>query len=270
MVERYIKNSGSSPIKWVFIVIFTALFVTTLLFVFTGRLQEIDKTLFSIFIDMREDALTKVFRALTFCGDQATVIALCLLVVILPGRMKIGLPVALMTGTGAAVQSLIKNLVARPRLDMQYWLTGDTDWLGFSFGYSFPSGHANTSLIFWVALLILTGRVLILQDNPFAAALLRIILFAFAVLIGLSRIYLGVHYPSDVFGGWMLAGLLLLVFFTLYDNFWPSRWRVTYDAREWDAIPRDAEKKRRWRKPSKKRQPSELLKFPKNRSPWKF
>jgi len=154
-------------------------------------------------------------------------IVLCVVLIALPGRAKIGLPVALMTGAGTAVQTLIKELVARPRPDAAYWLVSDKDWLGFSFGYSFPSGHANTSMIFWVALAILIGRVLVSKNHSGAAAALRIIFLCFAVLVGLSRLYLGVHYASDVFGGWMLAGLLLIVFFALYERFWPARWRLT-------------------------------------------
>ena len=270
MVEKYVKDRGPSPVKWIFLAVFAALFVADIWFVASGRSGGPDDGLLAVFVNMRDDALTVFFRAVTFCGDQATVIALCILIIALPGRMKVGLPVALMTAAGALVQSVLKEMFARPRPDAEYWLVGDTDWLGFSLGYSFPSGHANTSMIFWVALMILTGRILIMQENRLAAVLLRVVFFLFALLVGISRLYLGVHYLSDVFAGWMLAGLLLIIFFSLYDNFWPSKWRVTYDKRAWDAMPRGSEKKRRWRKPVKKRAPSELLKFPKKRAPWKL
>jgi len=214
-------------LKWFFLAAFAALFVIDLWFVVTGRAQGLDNSILAVFFAARDNILTIIFRLITFCGDQATLIALCVLIVALPGRMKVGLPVALMTGIGAAVQTIIKELVARPRPDMGNWLVGETDWLGFGLGYSFPSGHANTSMIFWVALLVLIGRHLITQNKPRAAVILRVVFFVFAVLVGLSRLYLGVHYPSDVFGGWMLAGLLLIVFFTLYDKYWPVKWRIT-------------------------------------------
>ena len=183
--------------------------------VVSGLSQKTDDAILAFFIGTRSGALTSFFKALTFCGDQATVIPLCILLIALPSRAKTGLPVVLMTAAGTAVQTLIKNLVARPRPPMDIWLIGETDWLGFSFGSSFPSGHANTSMIFWMALTILAGRVLAGRDRRFAATLLRAGFFCFAFLIGVSRLYLGVHYPSDVFGGWMLAGLLLIIFFTV-------------------------------------------------------
>jgi len=203
--------------------VFAALFAADLVCVVTGNSQAIDNEVLAWFIAQRNSGLTILFRAVTFCGETATMIVLCILIIALPGRTKIGIPVALMTGVATVIQTLIKELVARPRPDMEYWLASSTDWLGFSFGYSFPSGHANTSMIFWVALMILIGRVLITKGHPRAASSLRIVFFCFAALVGLSRLYLGVHYPSDVFGGWMLAGLLLILFFALYDRFWPAR-----------------------------------------------
>ena len=207
--------------KWGFLVVFVALFFFDLWFVVTGRSQQLDENLLGLIFSLREDALTEVVRAITFCGNWQTMLGLCIFVIIMPGRMKIGLPVALMTGTGSAIQILIQGLIARPRPDISNRLVEESS-------YSFPSGHANASMIFWIALLVLVGRALVLRGNPLAASLLRVLFFVFAVLIGLSRLYLGVHYPSDVFGGWMLAAMLLIIFFAFYEKAWPSKWRMPY------------------------------------------
>jgi len=214
-------------LKPLLLVVFATLFAATFLCVVSGGSQGVDDSFLSLFYAARNGVLTAVFRAVTFCGDQATVIVLCAAAIALPGRMKAGLPVTLMVCVGALIQSLLKDLVARPRPAMEYWLVAENDWMGFGLGYSFPSGHANTSLIFWVALAVLLGRYLIKKDKRAAATVLRVLFTVFALLIGLSRIYLGVHYPSDVFAGWMLGGTLLFFFFALYDRFWPSRWRIT-------------------------------------------
>ena len=202
------------------IIVFFALFALDLSLVTTGRTQGFDEALLAVFTGLRQDALTVVFRAITFCGNQLTMVGLCVFIIILPGRMKIGLPVSFMMIAGLLAQSALKTLVARPRPDAGNWLIIET-------GYSFPSGHANESMIFWAALLILLGRILIRRDKRFAAGLLRFAFAVFAVLVGLSRLYLGVHYPSDVIGGWLLAGIILTLSFAVYDNLWPQKWRVT-------------------------------------------
>ncbi|MDR2718992.1 MAG: phosphatase PAP2 family protein [Treponema sp.] len=66
----------------------------------------------------------------------------------------------------------------------------------------FPSGHAQNSLVMW-AIIASWGK----QKRLYGIVAL------FCLLIGFSRIYLGVHFPTDVFGGWIIGGILLAVYF---------------------------------------------------------
>ena len=263
MVERYIKSKGAPAVKWAFLAVFIIIFIIDYWLVVTGRTQAADDYVLAFFVGIRGDALTMVFRAITFCGNPITMVGLCVFVVAVPRRLKVGIPVVLMTVCGWGAQTLLKEVVGRPRPDMSFWLVEESS-------YSFPSGHANVSMIFWTALLILVGRALILKNRRGAAVLLRVLLAVFAALIGVSRLYLGIHYLSDVAGGWLLAGAILVLLFAAYDNLWPRKWRVSYDNPKWDAIPRGAEKKRRWKKAPKKRPPSSLINFPKKSNPWKM
>ena len=206
-------------INRLFLIIFALLFAVDLVLVVTGLVQPFDDAVLAAIIGIRTDALTHVFRAVTFCGNTWSVVVLCLLLMILPGRMKIGLPVTLMVVAGFLVQTLFKMLIARPRPDAAFWLVDEST-------YSFPSGHSNINMIIWIALFVLVGRLLISKNHRTAAFILRIVFAAIAVLIGFSRLYLGVHYPSDVLGGWFLAGTLLIVFFLLYEKIWPAKWRL--------------------------------------------
>ncbi|HEX5447906.1 MAG TPA: phosphatase PAP2 family protein [Candidatus Saccharimonadales bacterium] len=73
--------------------------------------------------------------------------------------------------------------------------------------YSFPSGHAFGPLLFF-GLYTYIGSLYL---SPVWSAVLAGILSALTFLIGLSRVYLGVHYPSDVLAGWVLGGLSLYI-----------------------------------------------------------
>jgi len=74
--------------------------------------------------------------------------------------------------------------------------------LAFEPSYGFPSGHAQNSLVFWFCLIPwLRNRVFTLAAPGMVA------------LIGFSRLYLGVHFPTDILGGWVLGGVCLGLFF---------------------------------------------------------
>lgn len=83
--------------------------------------------------------------------------------------------------------------------------------------YSFPSAHSFCSLVVYgmIGLLIYRAMTRVGAEKK-ASAVPGIILVIFAILIGLSRIYVGVHWPSDVLGAWFLAGAWLMVAGGLY------------------------------------------------------
>ncbi len=87
-------------------------------------------------------------------------------------------------------------------------------------GYSFPSGHAMTGISFYGTLAYCLLRTA--KKNGKYAVPCRILAAALClliVLIGLSRIYLGVHYPSDVLAGWLLGGTFLATFVYILNRF---------------------------------------------------
>jgi membrane-associated phospholipid phosphatase len=181
----------------------------------------------------------------------------------LPWRFRFGIAVAASVTAGGVIHKIIKMLVDRPRPStMDMFITVD--------GQSFPSGHANGGLIFYFMLAILIGRMLTMQNNKTTALLVRAGAVVLVLLIGFSRVYLGVHYPSDVLAGWLLGALLTIVFITLYDHYWPKRFRISYDIPNWDPIPRDSEKRKGWRKPAKRAADEDRLDFPKKTGDWKY
>jgi len=95
---------------------------------------------------------------------------------------------------------VLKHLFARPRPQLFPWLTGAGGW-------SFPSGHTLNAVVLGGLLVWLIGWRL----SGWRRAALGVWAGLWAALIGLSRVYLGVHYPSDVLASLAVGGLCLLV-----------------------------------------------------------
>lgn len=92
-----------------------------------------------------------------------------------------------------ACDELIKRVVCRLRPDPGYSDLG----VLFETGYSFPSGHATVGMAFWLTLGLCRRDLL-----PACAAV--------PILIGVSRVVLGVHFPTDVLGGWALGAAVAI------------------------------------------------------------
>jgi len=80
-------------------------------------------------------------------------------------------------------------------------------------GYSTPSSHAANHM----AIAVVVGLLLSLKWGW------KLVLYAWAILIGFSRIYNGVHFPSDIFIGFGLGGLIAIIVYLLYKRFIPIR-----------------------------------------------
>jgi len=108
---------------------------------------------------------------------------------------------AVATLLGDAADVVLKVVVARPRPGVEFARDYET-----LLTFSFPSGHATHTFIFYGYLIVVVAAL------PVGATWRRAAQAALALLIvltGLSRVYLGAHWPSDVVGGWLLGALML-------------------------------------------------------------
>jgi len=159
----------------------------------------------------RTDVFTTFFEAITHLGSMSFLIpAAALFGGFLLIRRKEWKPLVLaaltLTVTGVSY-SLVKTLVARPRPPAVSRITDATGW-------AFPSGHAAQAVAFWglVAVLLAAGRSRRTRVASLGAA------FALAVAIGISRIYLGAHWTTDVLAGWALGGFWLFLVLALRER----------------------------------------------------
>lgn len=101
----------------------------------------------------------------------------------------------------ALLNFIIKNIIQRPR-PMGHRLIDET-------GYSFPSGHSMVSMAFYGYLIYIINKNV---ESKIIKVVSTIILLILIILIGLSRVYLGVHYTSDVCGGFCIAVSYLMLY----------------------------------------------------------
>ena len=102
---------------------------------------------------------------------------------------------------GVLLVELIKQTVARERPNIVPWAVPDSTITSLSF----PSGHASNNALFIVLVLPILATVV---QNKRLWWLLASTGFMWVLAMGVSRIYLGVHWPTDVIAGWCIGGLI--------------------------------------------------------------
>lgn len=154
--------------------------------------------------------LTTFFKAITIIGNTGVqaVIAVLAVVTLYLGRDKVGAGFVAISGALAALMIVgLKYLFSRPRPSITH--------LVHASGYSFPSGHSlGTFLILGAIAIVIAGYLTSKQAKVLVYALTGLIV----ALVGLSRIYLGVHYPTDVLAGFTMAFGLLNALYPSYDR----------------------------------------------------
>ena len=162
---------------------------------------------------IRSDILNPVMTVLTHTGDKGILfIALCIVLLLIPRTRRVGLIAAVSIAIESILNNLlIKNIVARTRPYDE--IEGLKTLVGRQVDYSFPSGHTGAAFAVAGAMLVvaLFGLPMIEKTGEFKRAdpsltfkLISVILIMYATLLAFSRMYVGVHYPTDV-----LCGLLL-------------------------------------------------------------
>jgi undecaprenyl-diphosphatase len=161
----------------------------------------VDRAIYEALYVGRSPALVAVARAFTTLGEPTVLISAgvaCALWLWYAGHRHLPLLLIAIVMLGRGLSELQKYWVARVRPDIGAHLVVVKT-------ASFPSGHAASSMVFFLALaLVLT------QGKPWNRVAVAAAI-ALSLVIGASRVMLGVHWPSDVIGGWAFGMLWVLL-----------------------------------------------------------
>lgn len=154
------------------------------------------------------EKLTPVIKMITNFGGAMvlSITTLLLLIIIKDKKIGVGILINLCTATG--LNLILKSLLQRPR-PTEFRIINET-------GYSFPSGHSMISMAFYGLIIYLIYEKV---KNKYIKWTSITLLSILIVMIGFSRIYLGVHYVSDVLAGFLFSIAYLIVYIGIINKY---------------------------------------------------
>ena len=204
-MNKKIINIIKTNYKWILFLICLIIFIFLSGKVIEYQIMKQDITFYNIlrkyFI---KDSITPYMKIITNFGGATCLITITILLLILIKNKKIGLITLNNLVAITILNQMLKIVLKRPR-PTEFRIINET-------GYSFPSGHSMISMAFYGLLIYLIYKKI---KNKYLKATLIIILLLLILAIGISRIYLGVHYVSDVIGGFLISMSYLIVYIKL-------------------------------------------------------
>lgn len=171
------------------------------------KLSWLDDTIYNFISLFICEGLTNFFKFITNFASFTYITILIILIFILVKNKWIGILVAVNSIISTFINKILKSIFVRPRPDVLKLIKQG--------GYSFPSGHAMASMTFYGILIYLIYKSNISKKLKYTFIIILSILI---LLIGISRIYLGVHYASDIITGYIVSIIYLIVFITIVNK----------------------------------------------------
>lgn len=199
--KEYIKKN----LKWVVLFICLVGFLALTEDVFNKEIMQGDIIGYKIISTfLISDFVTPIAKFITNFGGAIFLSIATIALLLLIKNKKIGLSIFSNIVIITILNQLLKRILRRPR-PTEFRIVEETE-------YSFPSGHSMVSMAFYGYLIYLIYRYI---KNKYIKWSLIVLLSILICLIGISRIYLGVHYTSDVLGGFLLSISYLVVYISL-------------------------------------------------------
>lgn len=209
MMKEKVKEFIVKNLKWIILFICLIGFLTIAEDVFNKEIMNGDIVgykLISTFLI--SDFATPIAKFITNFGGAIFLAVLTIILFILIKNKKIGVSIFANLAIITALNQLLKNILQRPR-PTEYRIIEET-------GYSFPSGHSMISMAFYGYLIYLIYKYV---KNKYVKWISMVLLSILICSIGISRIYLGVHYTSDVLGGFLISISYLVMYISAVNKF---------------------------------------------------
>ena len=153
------------------------------------------------------DIMTPIAKTITNFGGAYWLIGLSLGLLLIIKNKKIGISIFLNLVLSAVTNYTLKQIFQRPR-PIGYRIIEES-------GYSLPSGHSMVSMAFYGYIIYLIYKYI---KNQYIKWSLIVLLGLLIISIGISRVYLGVHYTSDVIAGFLISIPYLIIYTTIINS----------------------------------------------------
>lgn len=203
-------------LKWIIGLITLILFIAIMLKVCINDISKFDEFYYNNISNLISDNMTFFVKVITNLGSAFSLIALTLLVILIPKDKIYGILTGINLVVIFTLNFILKLIFARPRpIDIN---------IIKEIGYSFPSAHAMVGTAFYGFFIYLIWHQNIKRSLKWFYSILLSILI---LLICITRIYLGVHFASDVFGGLTISITYLVIFTSIINKYLPNKKGLT-------------------------------------------
>ena len=198
------KKNIQKNLKWITIAILALIFLALYIGIHTGKIQILDDAVYQFIKEIRNDNLTNILKIITNLGGTLSLITITVVtsaILIFLKKKKLAICIILNLLISSFTYFILKNIIARPRPPVEERLIEES-------GFSFPSGHSTNNTVFYGFVIYLIYKNV---KNKLLRNILCVICTILILAIGFSRVYLRVHYPSDVLAGFCLGIIIVII-----------------------------------------------------------
>ena len=201
-IKRFIKKH----LRKILLIFSITILLLLIIFLLHNNLSFIDESVYNVIIKLKSPFFTFFFKFVTFYASIEWFIILSVFIFLFNRNNKLKIVIPIYVFGIALITILMKNIFVRVRpIDLM---------IIEEIGYSFPSGHSSSSIAFYGLISYFIYKSNIKKYKKIISIGLLLLL---SLLIGISRIYLGVHYPTDVLAGFMVGIIYFVIFIYIYN-----------------------------------------------------